>query len=144
MKPLTIIALLAAAGIAAPALAQSPDVQAMPAGDPAKVDAAAILQPAIAAPPAVTAPTPRRSHRSPMLTDDELGTLRGGEQLTITNQQLTAITSGNVFNGDYAAGAVTLSDFALSNFNGVGNLLINTGAQVSAQSAMNLTINLAN
>jgi len=79
-----------------------------------------------------------------MLTNEELETLRGGETLVITNQTLNAITSGNVLNGDYSAGAVTLSDNALSNFNGVGNLLINTGAQVSVQSGMNLTINLAN
>lgn len=82
--------------------------------------------------------------KSPMLTNEELETLRGGETLVITNQTLNAITSGNILNGDYSAGAVTLSDNALSNFNGVGNLLINTGAQVSVQSGMNLTINLAN
>jgi hypothetical protein len=76
------------------------------------------------------------------LTDDALGQLRGGESLTVANQTLVAITSGNVMNGDYTAGSVSLSDFALSNFNGVGNLLINTGAQVSLQTGMNLTINV--
>jgi len=80
--------------------------------------------------------------QSPMLNDSELNTLRGGQSLVITNQTMDSIVSGNVLKGDYTAGAVTLSDFALSNFNGVGNLLINTGAQVSAQSGMNLTINL--
>ena len=87
---------------------------------------------------------PPSDRKSPMLSNEELETLRGGETLVITNQTLNAITSGNVLNGDYSAGAVTLSDNALSNFNGVGNLLINTGAQVSVQSGMNLTINLAN
>ena len=38
--------------------------------------------------------------------------------------------------------SVSLSDFALSNFNGVGNLLINTGGQVSLQTGMNLIINV--
>lgn len=80
--------------------------------------------------------------QSPMLNDSELNTLRGGQSLVITNQTMDSVVSGNVLKGDYTAGAVTLSDFALSNFNGVGNLLINTGAQVSAQSGMNLTINL--
>lgn len=93
---------------------------------------------------AVTVPTISlsRERKSPMLNDTELNTLRGGESLVITNQTMDSIVSGNVLKGDYTAGAVTLSDFALSNFNGVGNLLINTGAQVSAQSGMNLTINL--
>src|SRR3546814_20832279 len=75
-----------------------------------------------------------------MLKDSELDTQRGGQSLVITNQTMDSIVAGNVLNGDYTAGSVALSDFALSNFNGVGNLLINTGAQVSAQSGMNLTI----
>ncbi len=82
---------------------------------------------------------PRSQH---MLSDDELGEQRGGEQLIVTNQTLTAITQGNVLNGDFVAGDVTLSDSALSSFNGVGNILINTGAQVSLQTGMNLTINV--
>lgn len=66
----------------------------------------------------------------------------GAIQLIVTNQTLTAITQGNVLNGDFLAGDVNLSDSALSSFNGVGNILINTGAQVSLQTGMNLTINI--
>lgn len=77
-----------------------------------------------------------------MLSDAELNEQRGGEQLIVTNQTLTAITQGNVLNGDFLAGDVNLSDSALSGFNGVGNILINTGAQVSLQTGMNLTINI--
>jgi hypothetical protein len=84
-------------------------------------------------------PKPRSQH---MLSNDELDEQRGGEQLIVTNQTLTAITQGNVLNGDFLAGDVTLSDSALSSFNGVGNILINTGAQVSLQTGMNLTINV--
>lgn len=80
--------------------------------------------------------------KSPMLNDSELDTQRGGQVAGYANQTMDSIVSGSILKGDYTAGAVTLSDFALSNFNGVGNLLINTGAQVSAQSGMNLTINL--
>ena len=58
------------------------------------------------------------------------------------NQTLVAITSGNVIAGDYVAGNVSLSDNALSNFSGIGNVLINTGAQVSLQTGMNVTINV--
>jgi hypothetical protein len=82
---------------------------------------------------------PRSQH---MLSDEELTEQRGGEQLIVTNQTLTAITQGNVLNGDFLAGDVNLSDSALSGFNGVGNILINTGAQVSLQTGMNLTINV--
>jgi len=35
------------------------------------------------------------------LSDNELGDLRGGEGIVVTNQTLVAITSGNVINGDY-------------------------------------------
>ena len=78
----------------------------------------------------------------PLRSDDELPELRGGEALVVANQTLVAITRANVMRGDYVAGNVTLSDFALSNFNGVGNVLINTGGQVSLQTGMNLTINV--
>lgn len=76
------------------------------------------------------------------VSDDELQELRGGESIVVGNQTLLAITSGNIINGNYTAGNVTLSDNALSNFNGLGNVLINTGAQVSLQTGMNVTINV--
>jgi hypothetical protein len=60
----------------------------------------------------------------------------------VSDQTLVAITSGNTLNGDYTAGSVSLSDNALSSFNGVGNLLINTGAQVSLQTGMSVVVNL--
>lgn len=133
MKPPIVPVLLIMAGLSAPAWAQSPPPEAAP-----PVTAEALPTEIV-----VTAAIPARPERkSPMLNDNELDTLRGGQSLVITNQTMDSIVSGNVLKGDYTAGAVTLSDFALSNFNGVGNLLINTGAQVSAQSGMNLTINL--
>jgi hypothetical protein len=87
----------------------------------------------------VQRPQPRAHY---IVSDDELIAQRGGEQLIVANQTLTAITQGNVLNGDFLAGDVNLSDSALSSFNGVGNILINTGAQVSLQTGMNLTINV--
>jgi hypothetical protein len=93
----------------------------------------------VTAPMPAAKPKPRSQH---MLSNDELNEQRGGEQLIVTNQTLTAITQGNVLNGDFLAGDVNLSDSALSSFNGVGNILINTGAQVSLQTGMNLTINI--
>lgn len=134
MKPPIVPVLLVMAGLSVPVSAQLPPPDA----------AAPLVTEAAPADMTVTLPTSaaRPERKSPMLKDNELDTLRGGQSLVITNQTMDSIVSGNVLKGDYTAGAVTLSDFALSNFNGVGNLLINTGAQVSAQSGMNLTINL--
>lgn len=132
MKYPALLSALIAAGLAVSAAAQT-----TPAAPPVPTVRETERPPAAAMPAA-----PER--KSPMLTDDELDDQRGGQTFVITNQTLNAITQGNVLNGDYTAGSVSLSDFALSNFNGVGNLLINTGAQVSVQSGMNLTINLAN
>ena len=77
------------------------------------------------------------------LTDDDLAGSRGGQTVVASGQTLTAVTTGNTLNGNYSAGSVVLSGSAFSNFNGIGNFAINTGAQVSIQSGMNLTINVA-
>lgn len=136
MKPAMLPALLILASLSTPAVAQlAPPDSAVSVPSP-------MLSYAIPVDAAAPSITVRAERKLPMLADSELDTQRGGQSLVITNQTMESIVSGNVLKGDYTAGAVTLSDFALSNFNGVGNLLINTGAQVSAQSGMNLTINL--
>lgn len=106
-----------------------------------------VLTPAPEAPPAVAepvaAPVAAEAETAiPALSDAELEAQRGGEGIVVTSQSLTAITSGNVINGDFTAGSVSLTDNALQNFNGLGNLLINTGAQVNLQAGMNVTINI--
>ncbi len=134
------VTLLAATGtafmlFAAPATAQTLEVDREAMAPTAQLDETI----------RVTAKMPAilpHSRSSYMLSNDELVEQRGGEQLIVTNQTLTAITQGNVLNGDFLAGDVNLSDSALSGFNGVGNILINTGAQVSLQAGMNLTINM--
>ncbi|MFZ5705949.1 MAG: hypothetical protein ACOY5R_11875 [Pseudomonadota bacterium] len=133
MKPPIVPVLLIMAGLSVPVSAQlpPPDTAVLAVAQSAPVEAIAV--------PAIPA---RPERKSPMLNDSELDRQRGGQSLVITNQTMESLVAGNVLNGDYTAGSVALSDFALSNFNGVGNLLINTGAQVSAQSGMNLTINL--
>jgi hypothetical protein len=99
---------------------------------------------ALASPASPTTVQTPSSDEPAVLSNDELGVMRGGESIAVTNQTLVAITSGNVINGDYAAGNISLSDNAFSNFNGLGNVLINTGAQVSLQTGMNVTINVSN
>lgn len=137
MKAQFVAAMLAGTILAvAPAQAQTPPA------DSAAVEVQSVaVQPAPAVVPSSTAAL-EAAAPTEILSDAELADQRGGEAIVVTNQTLTAITSGNVLNGDYMAGAVTLSDNALSGFNGVGNLLINTGAQVSLQTGMNLTINV--
>ena len=133
MKPPIVPALLILASLSAPALAH-------PVAPGDATPAAQLTVDAVPADTSLSVAPPAR--KSPMLNDAELDTQRGGQSIVLTNQTMESLVSGNVLNGDYTAGSVALSDFALSNFNGVGNLLINTGAQVSAQSGMNLTINL--
>lgn len=77
-----------------------------------------------------------------LLSDADLADLRGGQAIVIANQTLTAIATGNSIGGDVSAGAVSLSDSALSGFNGLGNVVINTGSQVSLQAGMNVIINV--
>jgi hypothetical protein len=79
-----------------------------------------------------------------ILTDDLLDVERGGEAVVVSNQTLTAISEGSTINGNYNAGSISITDSALSNFNGIGNLVINTGAQNNLQSGMNVTINVTN
>jgi hypothetical protein len=79
---------------------------------------------------------------SPALSDTELDRYRGGQTTVAGIQNVSAIAQDNVITGDYVAGAVTISNSALSNFDGIGNIAINTGAQVNLQSVMNLTINI--
>ncbi len=89
---------------------------------------------------AAVAPDDARSERP--LDDAALDHLRGGQAITIANQSLTSVVAGNI-GGDVSGGAVTLSDNALSGFNGLGNIVINTGSQLSLQSGMNITINIS-
>jgi hypothetical protein len=97
--------------------------------------------------PVAPEPKPATPHRPTphwQVSEDELSSLRGGDMVAIGNQTLIGITQGNVISGDYTAGSVAITDNALSNFSGVGNLVINTGGQVTLQSGLNLVINVSN
>jgi hypothetical protein len=115
---------------------------ALALASPAFADSSSASRPAAAAQSGPAQASPASIEGLSMLSDSDLDKLRGGQEIVLTNQTLTAITSGNVINGNFTAGNVSISDFALSNFNGIGNLLINTGAQDSLQTGMNLTINV--
>jgi hypothetical protein len=103
--------------------------------------APANAQPAQTSAPASTE-TAKPAGDPATLSNADLDKLRGGEEIVISDQNLNALTTGNLINGNNVAGNVSISDMAFSNFNGVGNILINTGSQNSLQTGMNLTINV--
>jgi hypothetical protein len=78
------------------------------------------------------------------LSLDEMESLSGGQGVNVevlTRQQLSGTTSGNTVNaGTLTSGAVSFSRDALNGFNGVGNFVINTGANNTLQGAINISI----
>jgi hypothetical protein len=88
--------------------------------------------------PATTA----QPSESPLMSLDELNELRGGTQIAINEQTFNSDNTGNTINGDFTAGDVNLSDNSLSSFNGLGNIVINTGAQSALQAGLAVTINI--
>lgn len=106
--------------------------------------AAALMLPSIPAYAQNSASVGTPAALSAALDDAALGSARGGVAIVVGNQTLKSSLSGNTIAGNYTAGAVSFSDNAFSNFNGMGNVVVNTGAQANLQSAMNLTINLGN
>ncbi|WP_229955700.1 hypothetical protein [Parasphingorhabdus litoris] len=88
--------------------------------------------------PATTA----QQSESPLMSLDELDELRGGTQVAINQQTFNSENTGNKINGDFTAGDVNLSDNSLSSFNGLGNVVINTGAQSALQAGLAVTINI--
>jgi hypothetical protein len=117
--------------VATPAFAQT----VVPSGS-------ANIQPAQTAAPASTEASSKPAGGQTTLSNADLDKLRGGEEIVVSDQNLNALTSGNLINGNNTAGNVSISDMAFSNFNGIGNILINTGSQNSLQTGMNLTINV--
>ncbi|MFC3076722.1 hypothetical protein ACFODL_01335 [Phenylobacterium terrae] len=120
-------AIVAAAALAAvvggrPALASGPEEAA----------------PAVAAQPAPD-PAPQRR----LLPEAELSAYNGGQDAGVqvqATQTLTATASGNSIGGDLLSGDVNFSDGALDNFSGVGNVVINTGANSNLQGSVLVTV----
>lgn len=78
-----------------------------------------------------------------VLSAKELAEMRGGAQTAVNQQNFISDNSGGTIGGDFNAGDVSISDNALSNFNGLGNIVINTGAQSSLQAGLGVTINVS-
>jgi hypothetical protein len=74
--------------------------------------------------------------------EDDLASFSGGqEMIAVTNQNLTALNSGNSVNAaSVVNGQVTLEANAFSGFSGLGNFVINTGNNNNLQSSMSVNI----
>lgn len=74
----------------------------------------------------------------------DLAEISGGdvhvEDSIMSTQELTAINSDNEIVGNVHAGDVNLSGDALRGFNGVGNFVVNTGAQSNLQGSITINI----
>ncbi|HWT52805.1 MAG TPA: hypothetical protein VN113_11590, partial [Caulobacter sp.] len=106
----------------------------------ALIIAAAIL---VAPTPVVEkrAEVPASARPSP-LVGPELDDVRGGEAqaIVLTEQNLNAANSGHIQASVVGSGAVNIDGAALSNFDGVGNFVMNTGHLNNIQSSLSVTI----
>lgn len=127
------ITVAALSALAAPALAAEHD-----AAGPAPF--AGLAQTAApAAPPAAASDNPFGAEP---LSEAVLDEQRGKFTFVIGDQKLTAINMGNTINGDFYAGSVFIDGGAFSNFAGILNMTINTGAQANLQSGVNFVVNV--
>lgn len=78
------------------------------------------------------------------LTGPEMADVRGGQVPAVSvlsRQQLDGATTGNSIQaGSIVAGAVSFSSNALQNYSGVGNFVINTGANNTLQGSISISI----
>lgn len=90
------------------------------------------------------ATVPARAEPVPV-TDGLLAQAHGMADLRLVEQTTTIASTGtvegNVINGDFSTGMVTLGNGALDNFNGLALFNINTGNNVAINSSM--TVNVA-
>ncbi|MDD3838113.1 MAG: hypothetical protein WCY15_14555 [Phenylobacterium sp.] len=118
------VALVASAVGVRPALAAGPETAA-----PAGVDR----------PAAAESQEPQRRR----LQEAELSAYNGGQDAGVqvqATQTLTATNSGNTIGGDLNSGDVSFSEAAMDGFNGVGNVVINTGANSNLQGNILVTV----
>lgn len=82
-----------------------------------------------------------------LLSLEDMDALAGGtgvNVVTITDQTLTAVNSGNSVTGETVnSGQVNIGADAFAGYSGLGNFVINTGHNNNLQSSMNVSIVLA-
>ncbi len=98
---------------------------------------------AVAAAPAAIDPVKAAPAK---INAEDLAKLSGGKEVvtSLTDQDLTAVNTGNTISAaQVSSGNISLSGGALSNFNGVGNVVVNTGHNNNLQSSMSVTVIMA-
>ncbi|MFI4967040.1 MAG: hypothetical protein ACHP9T_16945 [Caulobacterales bacterium] len=110
----------------------------------ASASGAGAARPAITALPSRSAPAARTETARAPLGLDEMSAIHAGvdsKVSVLTRQQLTGTTTGNTVTADVlSSGDVAFSPDALKGFSGVGNFVINTGANNTLQGAINISI----
>jgi hypothetical protein len=80
----------------------------------------------------------------PALSDDDLAALRGAQHVTMTvatEQAQTAISTDNSVSADSIVnGDIVIDDGALSDFNGIGNFVFNTGNNSTLQGNLSVIV----
>jgi hypothetical protein len=107
--------------------------------------AAAVVATPAAAWDQTGAEAPAIAEAGEVLADADLGDAeqsgRGDGAISLTDQDLTAISTGNTITaGTVGSGNISMSDAALSDFNGIGNFTFNTGHNNNLQSSMSVTV----
>jgi hypothetical protein len=76
------------------------------------------------------------------LSESDLDTLRGGQGVEITSSQnLTAQSVGNSVNAnEVGSGSIALEGDAFSSFNGVANVVVNTGHNNNLQGSVSVNV----
>lgn len=116
----------------------SPSAAAPPSLGNSAFDERVLVGPGVAevAKPATGRPAP--------LSGDELAGLAGGDggvAVAVSNQELKAVNSGNRITADQVVtGSVSLDHNALSNFSGLGNIVVNTGNNNNLQSSLSVSV----
>ncbi|HEY2359164.1 MAG TPA: hypothetical protein VGH86_17065 [Phenylobacterium sp.] len=120
--------LLGALACSAPALAETPSTPVAKAWEAMT-----------ASKPPVALPSTRKA-----LTADEMASISGGAEVSVevlNRQQLTGTTTGNTITaGSLVSGTVNFSDNALNGFTGIGNFVVNTGANNTLQGAISVSV----
>lgn len=93
-------------------------------------------------PPLLVVPPPQVEDLA-VLSDEDLADdeQSGKGAVSLTDQDLTAVNTGNTINaGTVGSGAISMSDAALAGFNGIGNFTFNTGHNNNLQSSLSVTV----
>ncbi|RAK57639.1 hypothetical protein [Phenylobacterium deserti] len=133
MLPLLALGLLTASAAGA-----EPQLLADPLATPATV---ATIDVGDVAPLAVP---PLTASEGAALSLEEMSDISAGDGTfveALTSQQLTGASTGNsVVANSVTSGDVNFSPTALSGFSGVGNFVVNTGANNTLQGAINISV----